>query len=145
MTKIVGKVKVILNHAGDSIVNITIDANFGLMNKPIVSTVLDFSDAAARKVKALKEEESNSSLKLRVSVYGGGCSGFQYGFTFEEVINEDDTQVVKDTVTLLIDPMSLQYLNGAEIDYQDNVQGSQFVIKNPNATTTCGCGSSFSA
>ena len=82
---------------------------------------------------------------MRVFVSGGGCSGFQYGFTFEEVINEDDTQVVKDSVILLVDPMSLQYLTGAEIDYQDNVQGSQFVIKNPNATTTCGCGSSFSA
>lgn len=76
---------------------------------------------------------------------GGGCSGFQYGFTFEETINEDDTKVEKDNVILLVDPMSLQYLTGAEIDYQDNVQGSQFVIKNPNATTTCGCGSSFSA
>ena len=82
---------------------------------------------------------------LRVAVEGGGCSGFQYGFTFEESINEDDTQVTKDSVTLLIDPMSLQYLMGAEIDYQDSVQGSQFVIKNPNAQTTCGCGSSFSA
>ena len=80
-----------------------------------------------------------------VFVSGGGCSGFQYGFTFEETTNEDDTQVTKDSVTLLIDPMSLQYLMGAEIDYQDSVQGSQFVIKNPNAQTTCGCGSSFSA
>ena len=84
-------------------------------------------------------------MKLRVFVSGGGCSGMQYGFTFEESVNEDDTKVEKDNVMLLIDPMSLQYLTGAEIDYQDNVQGSQFVIKNPNATTTCGCGSSFSA
>jgi iron-sulfur cluster insertion protein len=103
-----------------------------------------FTDNAAQKVKALIEEEGTPDLKLRVFVSGGGCSGFQYGFTFEEVANEDDTQVQRDSVTLLIDPMSLQYLMGAEIDYQDNLQGSQFVIKNPNATTTCGCGSSFS-
>ena len=96
-------------------------------------------------VKELIEEEGTPDLKLRVFVSGGGCSGFQYGFTFEETINEDDTKVEKDNVILLVDPMSLQYLTGAEIDYQDNVQGSQFVIKNPNATTTCGCGSSFSA
>jgi iron-sulfur cluster insertion protein len=107
-------------------------------------TPVNFTDNAVNKVKALIEEEDTPDLKLRVFVSGGGCSGFQYGFTFEESINDDDTQVTKDTVTLLIDPMSLQYLTGAEIDYQDNVQGSQFVIKNPNAETTCGCGSSFS-
>ena len=106
---------------------------------------INFTDNAVKKVKDLIVEEGSPDLKLRVFVSGGGCSGFQYGFTFEETINEDDTQVTKDTVTLLVDPMSLQYLTGAEIDYQDNVQGSQFVIKNPNATTTCGCGSSFSA
>jgi len=105
---------------------------------------INFTDNAVNKVKELIEEEGTPDLKLRVFVSGGGCSGFQYGFTFEETENEDDTKVVKDSVTLLIDPMSLQYLTGAEIDYQDNVQGSQFVIKNPNATTTCGCGSSFS-
>ena len=105
---------------------------------------LVFTDNAAKKVKELIEEEGSSDLKLRVFVSGGGCSGFQYGFTFEEEVNEDDTQVQKDTVTLLIDPMSLQYLMGAEIDYQDSLQGSQFVIRNPNAQTTCGCGSSFS-
>ena len=108
-------------------------------------TPINFSDNAVKKVKELIEEEGTPELKLRVFVSGGGCSGMQYGFTFEESINEDDTKVEKDNVTLLIDPMSLQYLTGAEIDYQDNVQGSQFVIKNPNATTTCGCGSSFSA
>ena len=108
-------------------------------------TPLIFTDNAVKKVKELIEEEGQPELKLRVFVSGGGCSGFQYGFTFEEAINEDDTQVTKDSVTLLIDPMSLQYLMGAEIDYQDSVQGSQFVIKNPNAQTTCGCGSSFSA
>ena len=108
-------------------------------------TPINFSDNAVKKVKELIEEEGPPDLKLRVFVSGGGCSGMQYGFTFEESINEDDTKVEKDNVMLLIDPMSLQYLTGAEIDYQDNVQGSQFVIKNPNATTTCGCGSSFSA
>ena len=108
-------------------------------------TPINFSDNAVKKVKELIEEEGSPDLKLRVFVSGGGCSGMQYGFTFEESINEDDTKVEKDNVMLLIDPMSLQYLAGAEIDYQDNVQGSQFVIKNPNATTTCGCGSSFSA
>jgi len=108
-------------------------------------TPLNFSDNAVKKVKELIEEEGTPDLKLRVFVSGGGCSGMQYGFTFEESVNEDDTKVEKDNVMLLIDPMSLQYLTGAEIDYQDNVQGSQFVIKNPNATTTCGCGSSFSA
>ena len=106
---------------------------------------LVFTDNAAKKVKELIEEEGSSDLKLRVFVSGGGCSGFQYGFTFEEVVNEDDTQIERDSVTLLIDPMSLQYLMGAEIDYQDSLQGSQFVIRNPNATSTCGCGSSFSA
>ena len=108
-------------------------------------TPINFSDNAVKKVKELIEEEGTPDLKLRVFVSGGGCSGMQYGFTFEESVNEDDTKVEKDNVMLLIDPMSLQYLTGAEIDYQDNVQGSQFVIKNPNETTTCGCGSSFSA
>ena len=108
-------------------------------------TPINFSDNAVKKVKELIEEEGTPELKLRVFVSGGGCSGMQYGFTFEESVNEDDTKVEKDNVTLLIDPMSLQYLTGAEIDYQDNVQGSQFVIKNPSAKSTCGCGSSFSA
>ena len=104
-----------------------------------------FTDSAANKVKHLIEEEGNADLKLRVFVSGGGCSGFQYGFTFDEVANEDDTVLNKNGVQLLIDPMSLQYLAGAEIDYQDGLEGSQFVIKNPGATSTCGCGSSFSA
>ena len=110
------------------------------MPEPLV-----FTDSAANKVKQLIEEEGNPDLKLRVFVTGGGCSGFQYGFTFDEATNDDDTAMQKDGVTLLIDPMSLQYLMGAEIDYQENVEGAQFVIKNPNATSTCGCGSSFSA
>ncbi len=105
---------------------------------------LVFTDNAANKVKELINEEGNEELKLRVFVTGGGCSGFQYGFTFDEETNEDDTAMQKNGVTLLIDPMSYQYLIGAEIDYQDNLEGSQFVIKNPNAASTCGCGSSFS-
>lgn len=109
------------------------------------SDPLLFSDNAAHKVKQLIEEEGNPDLKLRVFVSGGGCSGFQYGFTFDEVTNEDDTVLNKNGVQLLIDPMSFQYLVGAEIDYQENLEGAQFVIKNPNATSTCGCGSSFSA
>jgi len=104
-----------------------------------------FTDSAANKVKTLIEEEGNADLKLRVSVSGGGCSGLQYGFTFDEVTNEDDTVLNKNGVQLLVDPMSLQYLAGAEIDYQDGLEGAQFVIKNPGATSTCGCGSSFSA
>ena len=104
-----------------------------------------FTDAAARKVGELIQEEANPNLKLRVFVSGGGCSGFQYGFTFDEVQNDDDTVMEKDGVMLLIDPMSYQYLVGAVIDYTDGLEGSQFVIKNPNATSTCGCGSSFSA
>jgi len=106
---------------------------------------LVFSDNAANKVKQLIEEEGNPGLKLRVFVTGGGCSGFQYGFTFDEVQNEDDTVMEKGGVQLLIDPMSYQYLSGAEIDYTEGLEGAQFVIKNPNATSTCGCGSSFSA
>jgi iron-sulfur cluster insertion protein len=106
---------------------------------------LVFTDAAAAKVKDLIVEEGNLQLKLRVFVTGGGCSGFQYGFTFDEAVSDDDTSMVKNGVTLLIDPMSYQYLVGAEIDYQEGIEGAQFVIKNPNATSTCGCGSSFSA
>ena len=104
---------------------------------------LNFTDAAAAKVKTLIEEENNEELKLRVFVSGGGCSGFQYGFTFDENLNDGDTSVVNNGVTLLIDPMSFQYLVGADIDYSEGLEGAQFVIRNPNATTTCGCGSSF--
>ena len=105
---------------------------------------LVFTDSAAAKVKELVDEEGNPDLKLRVFVQGGGCSGFQYGFTFDEIVNEDDTTMTKNGVSLLIDAMSYQYLVGAEIDYKDDINGAQFVIKNPNASTTCGCGSSFS-
>ena len=107
-------------------------------------TPILFTDSAAAKVKDLLIEEGNSNLKLRVFVQGGGCSGFQYGFTFDEDVNEDDTTLEKNGVSLLVDPMSFQYLVGAEIDYKEDIEGSQFVIRNPNATTTCGCGSSFS-
>ncbi|MCK9397460.1 MAG: iron-sulfur cluster insertion protein ErpA [Methylobacter sp.] len=110
------------------------------MSNPIV-----FSDSAAAKVGELIAEEGNDNLKLRVYVSGGGCSGFQYGFTFDEEVNEDDTCVENGGVTVLIDAMSIQYLTGAEIDYKEDLSGAQFVIRNPNATTTCGCGSSFSA
>jgi iron-sulfur cluster insertion protein len=102
------------------------------------------TDNAVDKVRQLIEEEGNPALKLRVFVQGGGCSGFQYGFTFDEETNEDDTVLQKDGVSLLIDAMSYQYLVGAEIDYKEGLEGAQFVIKNPNASTTCGCGSSFS-
>lgn len=116
------------------------------MNAPTeMQTPLIFTDSAAAKVKSLIDEEGNPDLKLRVFVTGGGCSGFQYGFTFDETQNDDDTVMEKNGVTLLIDSMSFQYLVGAEIDYSEGLEGAQFVIKNPNATTTCGCGSSFSA
>jgi len=107
-------------------------------------TPLIFTDSAAAKVKDLLAEEGNPDLKLRVFVQGGGCSGFQYGFTFDEDVADDDTTLEKDGVQLLVDPMSFQYLVGAEIDYKEDLEGAQFVIRNPNATTTCGCGSSFS-
>jgi iron-sulfur cluster insertion protein len=110
------------------------------MSDPII-----FTDSAAAKVGELIAEEGNDNLKLRVYVSGGGCSGFQYGFTFDEEVSEDDTLVENGGVTVLIDSMSIQYLTGAEIDYKEDLSGSQFVIRNPNATTTCGCGSSFSA
>ena len=114
------------------------------MNAPNeMPTPINFTDSAVNKVKELIQEEGNPDLKLRVFVSGGGCSGFQYGFTFEDAANEDDTALEKNGVTLLIDPMSYQYLLGAEIDYSEGLQGSQFVIKNPNASSTCGCGSSF--
>lgn len=107
-------------------------------------SLLNFTDAAADKVGALIEQEGNDDLKLRVYISGGGCSGFQYGFTFDDAIQDGDTAIENRGVTLLIDPMSVQYLEGAEIDYKEDLSGAQFVIRNPNASTTCGCGSSFS-
>lgn len=111
--------------------------------EPQADTVA-FTDAAALKVGSLIEDEGNPNLKLRVFVAGGGCSGFQYGFTFDEELQDGDTEVVNQGVKLLIDPMSIQYLIGAQIDYKDDLEGAQFIIRNPNAATTCGCGSSFS-
>ncbi|WP_438865223.1 iron-sulfur cluster insertion protein ErpA [Neptunicella sp.] len=105
---------------------------------------IEFSNSAAKKVQALIAEEENPQLKLRVFVTGGGCSGFQYGFTFDEKVNDGDTTIDKEGVTLVVDPMSLQYLVGGEVDYVEGLEGSRFLVNNPNATTTCGCGSSFS-
>ena len=119
------------------------DAN-SIATNPMPNPLI-FTDAAASKVKELIEEEGNHKLMLRVFITGGGCSGFQYGFTFDETCHEGDTRVENGGVTLLIDPTSYQYLVGAEIDYTEGLEGAQFVIRNPNATTTCGCGSSFSA
>lgn len=113
-----------------------------ITNTPSEAPLL-FTDAAATKVGELIREESNPNLKLRVFIQGGGCSGFQYGFTFDESEEDGDTRIEKCGVTLLVDPMSIQYLSGSEIDYREDLNGAQFVIRNPNAATTCGCGSSF--
>ncbi len=107
------------------------------------SQPLVFTQAAASKVRELILEEANPALKLRVYITGGGCSGFQYGFTFDEATEDGDVAVTRDDVTLVVDPLSFQYLEGAEIDYSESLQGARFVIRNPNAATTCGCGSSF--
>jgi iron-sulfur cluster insertion protein len=109
-----------------------------------VISALNFTDSAASKVKELIDDEGNDSLMLRVFISGGGCSGFQYGFTFDETSGEGDTVIERGGVKLLVDPMSIQYLSGSEIDYSEGIEGAQFVIRNPNAKTTCGCGSSFS-
>lgn len=109
-----------------------------------VQVPIQFTDAAANKVLTLVTDEENPALKLRVYVTGGGCSGFQYGFTFDEKVNEGDFTIDKNGVTMVVDPMSLQYLMGGTVDYTDGLQGSRFIVQNPNATTTCGCGSSFS-
>ena len=110
---------------------------------PLPSAPLQFTPAAAAKVRELVAEEGNAALKLRAYIQGGGCSGFQYGFEFDEGQNEDDIAIVTDGATLLVDPLSLQYLIGAQVDYSESLAGAQFVIRNPNAKTTCGCGSSF--
>lgn len=111
---------------------------------PNAGPLMAFTAAAAAKVQTLIDEEQNDNLKLRVFITGGGCAGFSYGFSFDESAADDDTVVERDGVTMVVDPMSFQYLAGAEVDYKEGLQGSQFVINNPNATTTCGCGSSFS-
>jgi iron-sulfur cluster insertion protein len=138
------------HHVGASMRRSSGEVTMNALAEPLQPAVdempapLIFTDSAAAKVKDLVDEEGNPDLKLRVFVQGGGCSGFQYGFTFDEVANDDDTTMTKNGVSLLIDAMSYQYLVGAEIDYKDDLEGAQFVIKNPNATSTCGCGSSFS-
>lgn len=109
-----------------------------------MATPLFFSDSAVAKVRELIEDEGNPDLMLRVFVTGGGCSGFQYGFSFDEELDDEDTVIERDGVKLLVDPMSYQYLVGATVEYQEGLQGSQFVVQNPNASSTCGCGSSFS-
>ena len=108
------------------------------------AAALTLTDNAARKVKALVNEEGNQSLKLRVYVTGGGCSGFQYGFSFDEAVNDDDTVIEREGASLLVDPLSIQYLSGSKVDYVEGLQGSRFIVENPLATTTCGCGMSFS-
>ena len=113
------------------------------LNPSMPPAPLVFTDAAASKVSELLSEEANPDLKLRVYISGGGCSGFQYGFTFDEAIEDGDSQVENQGVTLVVDPMSVQYLMGAEIDYKEDLSGAQFIIRNPNAQTTCGCGQSF--
>ena len=110
-----------------------------------IESPLNMTTAAAAKVANLISEEANPELKLRVYITGGGCSGFQYGFSFDEQCEDEDLVIERDGVTLLVDPLSLQYLMGAEVDYRESLQGSQFIIRNPNAKSTCGCGSSFSA
>jgi iron-sulfur cluster insertion protein len=124
---------------------VMINANFGMALGPKGDEILlDFSDSAARKLKALQDEESNPNLMLRVSVYGGGCSGFQYTFSLDEEIKPADKTVEKDGVTLIIDQASYQYLAGSEVDFSEGLEGAMFVVNNPNATSTCGCGASFS-
>ena len=124
---------------------VMIDANFGVPLGPTGGkTLLEFSDSAVRKLKAIQEEDGNSDLMLRVSVYGGGCSGFQYTFSLEEAIGPADRTVEKDGTTLVIDQSSYQYLAGSTVDYTDGLEGAMFVVNNPNASSTCGCGASFS-
>ena len=122
----------------------SIEVSFTPMRPSAVEQVAEITDAAAAKVKALIEEEGNPKLKLRVTVSGGGCSGFQYGFEFDENVADDDIQLEKDGITMLIDAMSMQYLAGSAVDYLEGLEGARFVISNPNAKSTCGCGSSFS-
>ncbi len=121
-----------------------IQINFAPKPKVIEGATVGFTEAAATKVKALVEEEKNPNLKLRISVDGGGCSGFQYDFAFDENVGDDDTVVEKNGATMLVDVTSMQYLNGSEVDYLEGLEGARFVVNNPNAKSTCGCGSSFS-
>ena len=123
----------------------SINVSFTPMQPKVADTpTIGFTDAAANKLKSLISEEKNPNLKLRVFVTGGGCSGFQYGFDFDENINDDDITVEKNGVTMVVDTMSAQYIAGATVDYEEGLEGSRFVVNNPNATSTCGCGASFS-
>jgi len=133
----------LISGAANRIVKV-MEESVDIIESPQAMPGIVFTDAAARKVQELVLEEGNPDLKLRVYISGGGCSGFQYGFSFDEEQAEDDITVENDGVTLLVDPMSFQYLMGAEVDYSESLAGAQFVIRNPNANTTCGCGSSFS-
>ncbi|RKZ55827.1 MAG: iron-sulfur cluster insertion protein ErpA [Gammaproteobacteria bacterium] len=121
-----------------------IQINFAPKPKVIEGATVGFTESAANKVNVLVAEEKNPNLKLRVSVDGGGCSGFQYAFAFDDNVNDDDTVIEKNGATMLVDVTSMQYLNGAEVDYLEGLEGARFVINNPNADSTCGCGSSFS-
>jgi len=124
---------------------VVIDANFGMaLGSGSGETLLEFSDSAVRKLKSIQAEEGKRELMLRVSVYGGGCSGFQYTFSLDEAVNPTDKTVEKDGVTLIIDQKSYQLLAGSEVDYREGLEGAMFVVNNPNATSTCGCGASFS-
>ena len=124
---------------------VIIDANFGMALGPANSeTLLEFSDSAAKKLKSLQQEEGNPNMKLRVSVYGGGCSGFQYTFSLDEEVKATDRTVERDGAVLIIDQMSYNYLTGSTVDYTEGLEGAMFVVNNPNATSTCGCGASFS-
>lgn len=124
---------------------VIIDANFGMALGPSSGEIdLEFSDSAVKKLKQLQQEENNPDLKLRVSVYGGGCSGFQYTFSLDEEIKPADKSVTRDGATLIIDQMSYNYLAGSTVDYTEGLEGAMFVVNNPNATSTCGCGASFS-
>jgi iron-sulfur cluster insertion protein len=124
---------------------VIIDANFGMaLGSGSAENLLEFSDSAVRKLKALQIEEGKPELMLRVSVYGGGCSGFQYTFSLDEEIKPTDKMVQKDGATLIIDQQSYQYLAGSEVDFSEGLEGAMFVVNNPNATSTCGCGASFS-
>ena len=122
----------------ESTVPVVAEPGYQSLDRP-----LDFTPAAAAKVRELIAEEGNPALKLRVYIQGGGCSGFQYGFEFDAQQGEDDLAVTTDGVTLVVDPLSLQYLMGASVDYTESLHGAQFTIRNPNAKSTCGCGSSF--
>ena len=124
---------------------VVIDANFGMaLGSSSAETMLEFSESAVRKLKSIQAEEGNPELMLRVSVYGGGCSGFQYTFSLDEEVKPTDKTVQKDGATLIIDQKSYQYLAGSEVDFQEGLEGAMFVVNNPNATSTCGCGASFS-